>query len=329
MFVLEKPKILLIGSGILQSYGGESWSVFLESIRTRNDLPEDINCPSPLKAIIVTDDHVDDAMRKKFSNSIGAKIENPELAAFLQNMLSVGFDHILTTNYTYELEEASIYPKELTEYRLKKMQTSTCGRCEPKYLLHTYMNVPYCGKENKVWHIHGEARKPESVILGHYYYGNLLCKIREEVMALDKKRWKEEKNKNASWIDAFLFGDVYCLGFGFGLCEFDLWWLINRKARETENAGKVYFYSPMPSKAFDTKLELLKLLKTTEDNSLVNIVNLGYTESDDMDWRNFYAEALQDTKMRMSNVSEKTITESKEMTYAKKVAPDANPKYYN
>lgn len=41
----------------------------------------------------------------------------------------------------------------------------------------------------------------------------------------------------------FLYADVYVLGFGFELCEYDLWWLLRRKQRERYADGKVYFYS--------------------------------------------------------------------------------------
>ena len=62
-----------------------------------------------------------------------------------------------------------------------------------------------------------------------------------------------------SWIDSFILGDIYVLGFGFGLSEFDLWWLLNRKKREKAAHGKVYFYEPGGDK-FNEKFELLKLL---------------------------------------------------------------------
>ena len=168
----------------MQAFGGESWAEFLDSINTREDLScraGEIDCPAPLKAIIVTGDHVDNAMKKKFSDPIGEGALDPSQAEILRAVLAGGFDHILTTNYTYELESAAVYPERLTKSRLLKMQKSTGGRAEGKYLLHTYMDIPFGDKQNSVWHIHGEARKPDSVVLGHYYYGNLLCEIKKEV----------------------------------------------------------------------------------------------------------------------------------------------------
>ena len=43
-------------------------------------------------------------------------------------------------------------------------------------------------------------------------------------------------------MELFLYGDIYIVGFGFDLCEFDLWWLVKRKQRERMGTGRVYFY---------------------------------------------------------------------------------------
>ena len=218
----RRQKILLLGNGILQSFGGESWNEFLSSICKRDDLPspDKINCPEPLKAILLTGDRVDKAMKEKCVKILANQEISEELVKFLKEILSMGFDHILTTNYTYELEQAAIYPKKLTEYSLKKMATCTVGAVEPKYLLHTYNAVTCNGVENKIWHVHGESRKPSSTILGHYYYGNSLFKIKGSV---DDARKPDDLAETKSWPEAFLFADIYCVGFGYGLSEFDLW----------------------------------------------------------------------------------------------------------
>ena len=47
------------------------------------------------------------------------------------------------------------------------------------------------------------------------------------------------------WLDSFIMGNVYILGFGFDFSELDLWWLIKQKKRENaEPHGKVIFYTP-------------------------------------------------------------------------------------
>ena len=174
--------------------------------------PDKINCPEPLKAILLTGDRVDVAMKDKCSNILNSEQINENLAMLLKEILSIGFDHIFTTNYTYELEQAAIYPRKLTEYKMKKMAASTTGIIDKKYLLHTYNKLLCNGVENKIWHIHGESRKADSTILGHYYYGNSLFKIKESV---DKIRAIDSEDDDAkTWAEAFIFSDIYCLGFG-------------------------------------------------------------------------------------------------------------------
>ena len=46
-----------------------------------------------------------------------------------------------------------------------------------------------------------------------------------------------------SWPELFLFADVYIVGLGLGVSEFDLWWLLRRKQREENADGRVYFYT--------------------------------------------------------------------------------------
>ncbi|MDE6725976.1 MAG: hypothetical protein K2J79_10280 [Ruminiclostridium sp.] len=75
------------------------------------------------------------------------------------------------------------------------------------------------------------------------------------------------------WTDAFIYGDVYILGFGFGFSEMDLWWLLNRKKRENQSKGKTFYYNicseSMDEKAKlsnNTKLTLLKLMDVKIEN---------------------------------------------------------------
>lgn len=296
-------RVLLLGNGLLQSFGGESWDEFLKSICKRKDLPElkGINCPEPLKAILLTNDKVDVAMKEKCAKILNGEQIKPELALLLKEILALGFDHILTTNYTYELEQAAVYPERLSENRLKKMATSTQGQVEKKYLIHTYNSVRCDGVDSRIWHVHGEARKPSTTILGHYYYGNSLYKIKDEADKIGRVNI-EEGYEATSWVEAFLRGDIYCLGFGYGFAEFDLWWLLNRKALERNNAGKLYFYEPYSESEW-AKYNLLQLMKTRDGEPLVNICNLGCIKNDKTDWRAFYRDVIADVEARLNRES--------------------------
>ena len=184
-----KPQILLLGNGINRAFNSDSWDQLLNSMAEEYGVENAIEyiCPETLKAILVTRDRVDEALsRKKDSlGNLGTE-KPPKQMELLKRLLALDFDHILTTNYSYELETAALGEDKICERALKKIQrhTDEVSRCEAGLMLHTYNSVEYLGKERKIWHIHGEARKPDSMVLGHYYYGLLLGKM----LAFNKKR---------------------------------------------------------------------------------------------------------------------------------------------
>ena len=311
----ETPKVLLLGNGINRAFADDSVSLkkLLDKITTNKVVGAELDAlrknnkengqdasdvPFPLEIIMRTDDNVDFVMKNAGKELYGA-VENDEQRNFLRKILSMGFDHILTTNYSYELEMASLPDDvQLTERKLQKFQTHTddVKRAETQYLMHTYNTVEHNGMINNIWHIHGEARKPGTMIIGHYYYGNLLYKYknllnkRKNTYKFFQERGIEFRIK--SWIDAFIIGDVYMLGFGMDFSELDLWWLINRKKRENAMHGKIVFYEPEKT-GFDMKKKLL------EDYE-AEVKNLGYSR-DNANYKEFYKAVLDDIEMNLAN----------------------------
>ncbi|MGN0813081.1 MAG: hypothetical protein ACI4MQ_06215 [Candidatus Coproplasma sp.] len=273
----------------------------LKKITTREDLlpyvdKQGLKSPMPLQAILLTDNKIDVAL-KSISDASFGKISNEEHRDCLRRILSMGFDHILTTNYSYEIEIASQEGTNITQSKVVSMQRflrdNGIKQAEPKYLLHTYNEVKYLDSVNKVWHIHGEARKQSSMVLGHYYYGNLLCRIKELADSRGRKYHSAEKYGRdfevKSWIDAFILGDIYVLGLDYNLAEIDLWWLLNRKFNEKANHGNVYFLEPKPTNklySIDERLELIKVFIGKENVMDFDMV----VPSNDEDKSAFYAE---------------------------------------
>ena len=262
----NRPQVLFLGNGVNRAYNGGSWKNLLKEISVRNDIDIDrLTSPMPLQAILVTNNDIQSSL-KAYSKNLYGRVDSDTQKNILREILTARFDHILTTNYSYELEMVSAGKTEISDYALEQMMQSSISskRAESKYLVHTYNAVRCEGVDNKIWHIHGEARKPSSIILGHYYYGNLLVRMKEYLNGRrDAYKRHQEKKTNiqySSWIDAFILGDVYILGFGYDLSEFDLWWLLERKEAEAADVGKVYYFTPEPY-GLDEKLELLRVHK--------------------------------------------------------------------
>lgn len=296
----RKPRILLLGNGINRAFDSSSWDDLLNSIdrrRERYDIAG-FHVPETLKAILLTEDNVDKALKSKKHELANLGTEKHEQQTrLLRRLLALPFDEILTTNYSYELETAALGSHAVTENALRRMQSHSdeVSRAESRFLLHTFNKIETAHGERRIWHIHGEARKHGSMILGAYFYGNLLGKLVE----LNKKRGNYYASINPdetpkirkirSWADAFILGDVYILGFGFGFSETDLWWLLNRKKHEP-GVGRVYFYElkPLPE-TNRAKLDLLKLMG----------VKIIYNTVENGDWRGAYERAVSDIEKRV------------------------------
>ena len=300
----HKPQVLLLGNGLNLAYGGKSWADLLKDINVREDFNvKELCSPMPLQAILVTNNNLKETMKKKSLEFFG-RIQTDEQMQILRLLLTMGFDDIITTNYSYELEAAGIGKQEVEEGQVRRMMRSK-GRAETKYMLHTFNQV-CCGEyTNRIWHIHGESRKPDSMILGHYWYGNMLSKMHEELKHNRQNQYYEHQRDGSaiiydSWLDSFIMGDVYVIGFGFDVSEVDLWWLLNRKYREKAETGRVYFYEMINhDNRVREKIELLRLMN-------VEIDNFGMEKPDKENprkteiYRNFYTRALEAIRQKMN-----------------------------
>ncbi len=298
----KRPQVLLLGNGVNQAYGGINWKTLLDKIAIRHDFDiEKMKSPYPLQAILLTNDKIKEAIDNQ-SDIFYGSIKSVQHSEVIKTILKSGFDDILTTNYSYELEAVALGVSEIDQRRTRKiarMQKFTGDHPEKQYLLHTYNEVKYENSSNRVWHIHGESRKKDSMILGHYWYGNQLCRVKDLVN--DRKSLYKDYITSGkplareSWVDSFILGDIYVLGFGYDVSEFDLWWLLNRKVRENAQTGTVYFYEP-ESEQNKEKTELLRLMK-------VEVINLGRKQSNDtnieFDFQEFYVEAIADIQDRL------------------------------
>jgi hypothetical protein len=201
--------------------------------------------PYPLQPVILTGDHLGSQMKSLSSQLSGLRAPSEE-EVVLRDLAHLGFDAILTTNYTYELEKAldeqfKCMPSQKCKARKKFVENAGKYNTQQLHTCFAIEDYP------PVWHIHGEASRYETMVLGHYYYGKLLAKM-QQYMSGFLARYKiaikkQQEIEFKSWIDYFMLGKVYIVGLGMALSEFDLWWLINCKKRHFPGT-KVVLYKP-------------------------------------------------------------------------------------
>ena len=218
----------------------------------------------------------------------------------LDKLKTLGADHIMSTNYSYGLEQA-FFPgidflnsstRSAHRFNLNPEKTDSGPKREICYRMHSgYYAANQDGSPVGLWHIHGECGASKGVVLGHDRYGRLLSRIEKICDNQDYKNLTKDPDnfEFVSWPELFLYGDVYIVGFGFKECEFDLWWLLKRKQRERYADGRVYFYEEPDPNSVKQKLLLAHG---------VELVDVGAAKGD---FDDHYKKAFEDIKRRIAS----------------------------
>ncbi len=292
------PQVLLLGNGINRSYNGDSWGGLIKEMSGNPDFKSSL--PMPQQIVVATGNDVNERL-KEYKNRLFGNVDNGGHRDILRSILTAGFDEILTTNYSYELELAAVDRRKISEYSLGKMKDTTLRgkRAEAKYMLHTFNSVNYLSSHNRVWHIHGEARNHSSMVIGHYYYCNLASRIKQYFDGIGNRyevlQSQDREIEINSWLDAFVLGDVYTLGFGFDPSEIDLWWLLERKHLERAKKGEVYYHCP-PWEIDDSRNVDKHALLACHGVEISGRNMVCKQE----DYKDFYSKALQDIRKRVN-----------------------------
>lgn len=233
-------EVLLLGNGINRSFGGMSWTEILKQpdsscIYSETEIQQIKSMPFPLQAVVLSGDCVDKAAYKIGEQLLDSEVGSEQIN-LINRIVSKGYDAILTTNYSYEIEK-SLCPSFSCKRGCRcgyRHRTQVGNKSEDQYGLFRFFRIDN-NDIGSIWHIHGEAALPKSIILGHYYYGKLLSYIQTYV-AGTVSYYKQCVAQHRpfvphSWIDYFLIGNVTIIGCGLDLSEMDIWWLINCKKR--------------------------------------------------------------------------------------------------
>lgn len=233
--------------------------------------------------------------------------QNEKFNDIMQNLLSIDFDDILTTNYDYSIEKYF--------NNVEPPPQSSGTRKERIYSIRRNNVVEKGNTEKRIWHIHGEAEFPESMMLGYDHYCGSIAKISEY---LKSGKSGEEKIENflegnkfhyivrkikfsqnvhdikyRSWLDAIFLSDVHILGLGLGFSEIDLWWVLNKRYRYIKETfqhapNNIYYYG-------NTSSDIKDMLEAYG----VNVDNTTTRKLSNDEWNILYKEMISKMKMHI------------------------------
>ena len=222
-----------------------------------------------------------DAAIKKFSEY---KNNDPLIEKFMDL-----YDVVLTTNFTGELE--------LGKY----------GKWKNKYFKERLYSI-FRSRESKdgklIWYIHGNVNRSESVNLSFSQYTRQLAKIQSYMdgtldspcvkglasMSARRKNGDLNSENPVSWVDYFFTPEtkINIVGFSLAYSELDLWWLLEKRAKEIksdENNEICFYMKKSASEEDERKKYILEQFK----------VSVKEIYSDDYD-KEYFEKVLEDIK---------------------------------
>lgn len=283
---MAHKKILLIGNGLNRiSDGGASWNALLNSLagtpRTHHE--NEVRKAKPFTLLF--EEVASGGYHQKLKLKIAANLKKRVAPnKHHKDIMALNFEHILTTNYDYNLESAdaaswfSNLPARENFYSLFRRRSSD---------------------NRNVWHIHGELDVVNTIMLGHEQYSGYHHKIRSYLNSGVETDVKDRngrpylskfsrKNSGSlldieSWVDLFLEHEVHIIGFGLDYTENHLWNLITEKQRLSRKGhliGKTVFHrcadGPMRTED-EAKMSILAAL----GSHVIDHVGSSYAEAYD------------------------------------------------
>lgn len=263
-----RQSVLLVGNGINADSPGYKWKDLISELisefgRGKKIEQGDKSFPMLYEEIVLKSGGK--VLREKeIKEFIAEKVQRIEPTRIHNEIAKASFDAILTTNYDYSLEAAmgSNGPKLKNEGFVK----------ETRYSLFRHTIIG----DTKLWHIHGEAKSPTSILLGCEQYCGYLQYARNYVatgvgenyggrIETLERRMKRGDRTILSWVDHFFLSDIYILGLTMDFVEMHLWWILTYRARAIKSgllpiSNKVVFF--IPGRYVKENQERLQLLES-------------------------------------------------------------------
>jgi hypothetical protein len=253
---------ILFGNGINRLIPSNiSWNQLLDKIKGTNKFKDDI-----LPNTMIYERIVLQRLTKKkdilldeyeVKSDIATLLEDISANEIYLELFNINAQHYITTNYDYGFVTSILsLPEILTPIE----EYST----EDVYSIRRLKRIKNSNElEKNFWQIHGEIRKPATIMLGLDHYCGSIGRIdryikgsyryssdgKEILEGSIEQKFNDNSFNNSSWIELFFTSNIHIIGFTFDFSEIDLWWILNKRARmmKSESLSKkikneIHFY---------------------------------------------------------------------------------------
>lgn len=214
------------------------------------------------------------------SNNIKKNIRDLEFFGILLGEHNI--KNIITTNYDKGIEIIlcdicgfeEIVPKGMVAEKIYSIRT------------HKEFVDRKTGRHVKLWKIHGDIDRIQSVTLGFDQYCGSISKLSNYIKGkyssdkgvkcttpMEEKCCNENLFDGISWAELFFHTNVYIVGLGLDYSEIDIWWLLNKRKRiekginqEKINSrnivkNKIYYLYNIQFDSLEKKKDIFEALK--------------------------------------------------------------------
>ncbi len=235
---------IFFGNGINRlSPENISWSNLLNDLKESRTFDND-NLPNTMiyeRIILEKPNNHSDVLHDEFETKtkIADLMANIKSHQTYIDLFNINAENYLTTNYDYafinSLQELKEVNSPIHEYSSEDVYSIR--------RLKRISNIMQLKKH--FWQIHGEVRKPATIMLGLDHYCGEIGKIDNYIKGTYRYTENKEtitensiadklRNKTfsgSSWIELFFNSNIHIIGFSLDYAEIDLWWIINKRAR--------------------------------------------------------------------------------------------------
>lgn len=256
-------KILFVGNGINRIHSNYSWFHLLQDLKKEYSVESIDNGSKPFpilyEEIYFRLKESKQIAEKDLIHAVISKMQQLQPNEIHKQIMTSKVRHVITTNYDDTLEQYSTFKPTRVNMIAGKQRES----------VYRITTASICG-DTSIWHVHGESKYPQTIVLGQSMYARVVKKISEYI---EQDTFLQEVH---SWIDHMFLDEVHMLGFGLDYSEIDIWAVLNARVRyyfhhPKKNTIYFYLYQDNPKEVLDIESILesydIKVIKNKPQES--------------------------------------------------------------